>query len=236
MITIDSILERAKTYMPDEDLTPVKEAYAYAEKLYSGMHRLSGRPYLYHALMVTDVLATMRLDVFTLCAGLLHGIIKRSDNIKKAEAALREKFGDDVVNIVQGTTKITDVKFNSKLAYQAENIRKMLLAMSSDIRVLLVKLADRLHDMQSLQYVPREKQLEFARETMDLFAPLASRLGIDWLKRELEDLAFSYLNPEEYEDLSNKIRTSLVDRETYVDEIKALLNQKLTEHGLADFV
>ena len=235
MITIDSILERAKVYMPDEDLDPVKEAYTYAEKLYSGQHRISGRPYLYHALMVTDVLATMRLDVFTLCAGLLHGIIKRSDNIKKAEAALREKFGDDVVNIVQGTTKITDVKFNSKLAYQAENIRKMLLAMSSDIRVLLVKLADRLHDMQSLQYVPRKKQIEFAQETMDLFAPLASRLGIDWLKRELEDLSFSYLNPEEYEDLSNKIRTSLGDRETYVDEIKALLNQKLIEHGLSDF-
>lgn len=221
--------------MPEEDLVLLSKAHVFAEEFYSGKHRLSGRPYLYHALMVTDILATMRLDVPTLCAGLLHGVLKKAANLKDTEKTLREAFGDDITNIVKGTTKITDVQFNSHLAYQAENIRKMLLAMSSDIRVLLVKLADRFHDMQSLRYVPRDKQLEFAQETMELYAPLASRLGIDWLKRELEDLAFSYLHPEEYEDLAAKIHTSLADRETYVDEVKELLNRKLTEHGLKQF-
>ncbi len=235
MVTIEAILERARGYMPEEDLVLLTKAHAFAEEFYSGKHRLSGRPYLYHALMVTDILATMRLDVPTLCAGLLHGVLKKAENLKETEKTLRETFGDDVTNIVKGATKITDVQFNSRLAYQAENIRKLLLAMSSDIRVLLVKLADRLHDMQSLEYVAREKQLEFAQETMDLYAPLASRLGIDWLKRELEDLSFAHLHPEEYQDLAAKVHTSLADRETYVDEVKALLNQKLTEHGLKRF-
>lgn len=235
MVTIETIVERARGYMPEEDLDLLTKAHAFAEEFYSGKHRLSGRPYLYHALMVTDILATMRLDVPTLCAGLLHGVLKKADNLKETEKKLRETFGDDVTNIVKGATKITDVQFNSHLAYQAENIRKMLLAMSSDIRVLLVKLADRLHDMQSLQPVPREKQLEFAQETMELYAPLASRLGIDWLKRELEDLSFAHLHPEEYADLAAKVHTSLADRETYVDEVKALLNRKLSEHGLSQF-
>ena len=235
MVTIETIIERAKSYMPEEDLSLLIKAHVFAKEFYSGKHRLSGRSYLYHALMVTDILATMRLDIPTLCAGLLHGVLKQATDLKETEKNLRASFGDDVANIVKGATKITDVQFNSRLAYQAENIRKLLLAMSSDIRVLLVKLADRLHDMQSLQQVSRDKQLEFAQETMDLYAPLASRLGIDWLKRELEDLSFSYLHPKEYQTLAAKIHTSLADREHYVDEVKALLNQKLIEHGLKQF-
>ncbi len=235
MIKIESIIERARAYMPEEDLTLLQEAYTYANDVYSGKHRLSGRPYIYHAMMVADILAAMRLDVPTICAGLLHGVLKKSDNPKTTEEEVRKQFGDVATNLIKGATKIADVQFNSRLAYQAENIRKMLLAMSADIRVLLVKLADRLHDMQSLQYVPREKQTEFAQETMDLYAPLSSRLGIDWLKRELEDLSFSFLHPEEYEELSNKIRTSLSDRETYVEEVKTLLTDKLTAHGLQHF-
>lgn len=234
-VTIDSVLARAGATIPAEELRSLKEAYLFAEQSYSGKHRLSGRPYLYHALMVTAILATMRLDIATLCAGLLHGVLKRADDARAAEKILREKFGEDVTAIVKGTTKITDVQFNSRLAYQAENIRKMLLAMSADIRVLLVKLADRLHDMQSLGYLPRNNQIEFARETMDIYAPLASRLGIDWMKRELEDLAFSFLNPEKYQELAGKIRTSLADRESYVEDVKALLSTKLSEHGLRDF-
>jgi len=235
MVTIEEIIERARDYMPEEDLALLTKSYGFAEEFYSGKHRLSGLPYLSHALMVTDILATMRLDVPTLCAGLLHGVLKKAVDLKETEKNLRAAFGDDIVNIVKGATKITDVQFNSRLAYQAENIRKLLLAMSSDIRVLLVKLADRLHDMQSLQHVAREQQLEFAQDTMDLYAPLASRLGIDWLKRELEDLSFSYLHPEEYQNLAAKIRTSLADREAYVEEVKALLNLKLSEHGLKHF-
>ena len=235
MVTIEAIVERARGYMPEEDLALLSKAHAFAEEFYSGKHRLSGRPYLYHALMVTDILTSMRLDVPTLCAGLLHGVLKKATDLKATEKTLRTTFGDDVTNIVKGATKITDVQFNSRLAYQAENVRKLLLAMSSDIRVLLVKLADRLHDMQSLESVDRDKQLEFSQETMDLYAPLASRLGIDWLKRELEDLAFSHLHPEEYQDLAAKIHISLADREAYVDEVKALLGRKLTAHGLNHF-
>jgi len=221
--------------MPEEDLALLTKAHAFAEQFYSGKHRLSGLPYLYHTLVVTDILATMCLDVPTLCAGLLHGVLKKADNLKETEKTLRETFGDDITNIVKGATKITDVQFNSRLAYQAENIRKLLLAMSSDIRVLLVKLADRLHDMQSLQHVARDQQLEFAQETMDLYAPLAGRLGIDWIKRELEDFAFSYLNPEDYQYLAGKISASLTDREEYVERIKELLTRNLRASGLADF-
>lgn len=234
-VTIDSILARAGASIPADELRPLREAYLFAEQCYSGKHRLSGMPYLSHALMVTNILAFMRLDVATLCAGLLHGVLKRAEDTRAAEKLLREKFGNDVAAIVKGATKITGVQFNSRLAYQAENIRKMLLAMSADIRVLLVKLADRLHDMQSLQELPRENQIEFARETMDIYAPLASRLGIDWLKRELEDLSFARLNPDKYNELAGRIRTSLADREAYVEEVKALISSKLAEHGLRDF-
>lgn len=231
--TIDHILERAREYMPDEDLTPLTSAYEFAQQIYSGKHRLSGKPYIVHALAVTLILAVMRLDLHTLVAGLLHGALKESTDTTEKE--LREKFGDAVTDIVKGATKITNVQFNSKIAYQAENIRKMLLAMSTDIRVLLLKLADRLHDMQSLGYVSQEKQREFAQETLDLFAPLASRLGVDWMKRELEDLSFCYLHPAEFDELTTKIKSSMQDRQEYVDEVKQLISTKLKEFGLHDF-
>lgn len=234
MATIEEIIKRAKDYMPDVDTTPLQKAYTYAEKIYSGKHRLSGRPYIAHALAVSDILTSMRLDIHTLIAGLLHGVLKQPDTTS-SEAELRELFGKDVAGIVSGTTKITEVQFNSKIAYQAENIRKMLLAMSADIRVMLVNLADRFHDMQTLQALPREKQQEFAQETLDLYAPLASRLGIDWMKRELEDLAFSYIHPDEYTDLAQRIKTSVNDRQTYVDEVISILQKKLTAQGLKDF-
>lgn len=234
MTTIKEIIEQAAGYMPDVDLTPLQKAYDYAEKIYSGRHRLSGRPYIYHALAVTEILVSMRLDLPSLVAGLLHGVLKQ-EGTTATEEELKKLFGDDVAMIVRGTTKITNVQFNSKIAYHAENIRKMLLAMAKDVRVMLVKLADRLHDMQSLQYVPRDKQVEYSQETMDLYAPLASRLGIDWIKRELEDLSFSYLNPTEYNDLSQRITTSMNDRQAYVDEVLSLLKKELTKHGLKDF-
>jgi len=234
MATITDIVARAKEYMPDENLAPIARAHAFAGEVYAGHHRLSGSPYLQHAMAVAYLLASMRLDVPTICAGLLHGVLKQAEP-RVSEAKLREEFGDDIASIVSGATKITSVQFNSQVAYQAENIRKMLLAMSTDIRVLLVKLADRLHDMQSLRHVSPAKQVEFAQETMELYAPLASRLGIDWIKRELEDLSFSYLHPTEFARLSQNIQTALPDREAYVEEIKALLSHHLIENGIAHF-
>jgi len=233
MSKLNTVIEAVREYLPDEDLTALQEAYDFAVQIYTGRHRLSGLPYLDHALAVTGILARLKLDLNTVVAGLLHGALKEPAFI--AEKELQKKFGDDVTRIVKGVTKITSVHFDSRLAYQAENIRRMLLAMSDDIRVLILKLADRLHDMQSLQYVPPEKQQEFARETMDLYAPLASRLGIDWVKRELEDLSFSFINPEEYQDLVSRIKTSLADREKYVEEVKKLLSSKLREQNITEF-
>ena len=162
----------------------------------------------------------MKLDLDTIVAGLLHGTLK--ENVATLEE-LEELFGNDVASIVNGSTRITNVHYNSQLAHQAENIRKLFLAMSADIRVLLVKLADRLQDMVTLGTADRDRQLRVARETMDLYAPLASRLGIDWMKRELEDLSFQYLFPVEYKDITGRLESTLDQRQNYVEEVISIL-------------
>ncbi|MCK5544749.1 MAG: bifunctional (p)ppGpp synthetase/guanosine-3',5'-bis(diphosphate) 3'-pyrophosphohydrolase, partial [Desulfobulbaceae bacterium] len=231
MQTITDLIEHAGKHITDVDLAPLQKAYDYAAKIYADKTLYyTRRPYISHPLAVSYILTNMQLDLPTLMAGLLHGVLKEPTT--SSEQELQELFGKDVATIVCGTSRITNVKFNSAIAYQAENIRKMLLAMSSDIRVLLVKLADRLHDMQSLKHVPTILQKEIARETLDLYAPLASRLGIDWMKRELEDLAFAYLHPEEYADLTTRIKTTMRDRTLYVEEVKKLLYKHLAKYSL----
>jgi guanosine-3',5'-bis(diphosphate) 3'-pyrophosphohydrolase len=215
----------AANYLHDVDLTPIDEAWDIAVEVHRGGKHFSGEPYLIHALEVASTLASMHLDLDTILAGLLHGSLKNGVPFEKLE----EKFGRDVAYIVSGTTKITNVHYNNSLTSQAENVRRMLLAMAKDIRVLLVRLIDRLQDMLLLDLVDRQKQLEVARETMDLYAPLASRLGIDWLKRQLEDFAFKFLYPAEYEDLNTKLESSLTERQSYVDEMIAVLYDKLQQ-------
>ncbi len=232
-ITIEDLLNRAKGYLPAQQIPVIEEAYAFAAKAHEGHVRPNGDPYITHVLSVAQILAAMRLDVDTIVSGLFHGILKEPDT-GVTEELISKKFGKDVAHIVSGATIISEVQYNSKIDYQAENIRKMLLAMATDIRVLLVKLADRLNDMQILDFPP-EQQEEFAQETLDLYAPLASRLGIDWMKRELEDRAFSVLHPDEYNELESRIDSSLGDREKYVADIKNLLSEKLAEHGISDF-
>ena len=234
MPTINDIVNRAEGYLSGEDLTPLRKAHEYAAKVHANKKRLSGEPYLAHLLSVTYTLAAMRLDLHSLMAGLLHGALKEAESPAAVEQEICKLFGKDVASIVSGTTKIANVHFNNRVAYQAENIRKMFLAMSTDIRVLLIKLADRFDDMKTLNAISRDRQIEVAQETLDLYAPLASRLGIDWLKRELEDLTFEYLHPVEYEDLSSKIATSLEERQQYVDEVKKILYDKLHEFGVTD--
>jgi GTP pyrophosphokinase len=229
----EELIEKAAVYLPEGDLAVLREACAFAGRIYTGRHRLSGMPYLAHAQAVAEILAKLKLDLPTVTAGLLHGALKEPASVPEEELA--KKFGAEVTTIVKGVTKITSVHFDSRLAFQAENIRRMFLAMSEDVRVLILKLADRLHDMQSLQPVSPEKQQEFARETMDLYAPLASRLGIDWVKRELEDLSFRYLYPDAYLDLAGRISTSLGDRERYVEEVKEILSAKLREQNISVF-
>ncbi|MEE4241261.1 MAG: bifunctional (p)ppGpp synthetase/guanosine-3',5'-bis(diphosphate) 3'-pyrophosphohydrolase [Desulfopila sp.] len=218
----------AGNHLQGVDLAPIDRAWEIVAEVYQDQKHFSGEPYLLHALEVASILASMKLDLDTILSGLLHGVLKRG----VSKETLRQEFGDSVALIVDGSTKIADMQYNSKLAHQAENVRKMLLAIATDIRVLLVKLADRLQDMCVLDSVEKQMQRNIARETMDLHAPLASRLGIDWMKRELEDLAFKFLYPDEYIDLSRKLESSLEERQRYVDEVITILREKLHESGI----
>ena len=217
-----------RSYLHEIDLSPIDKAWELAVSVHTGKKHYSGTSYLDHALHVASTLASMHLDLDTIVAGLLHGVLKEGVEL----STLRKEFGESVAVIVDGSTRITNVHYNSKLTHQAENVRKMLLAIASDVRVLLVKLADRLQDMCLLETVEPERQLEIARETKDLYAPLASRLGIDWMKRELEDLSFQYLYPDEYLDLVSNLESSLAERQEYVDEVISIFYGKLAESNV----
>ncbi len=231
MTSFSDIQELAGSYLNGADLEPLEKAYRFAEKVHGDqVHQTSGEPYISHLLSVTEILLTMKLDLQTVISGLLHGVLKHDPSLSIKE--LEKEYGRDVATIVRGATRITSVQYNSKLTYQAENIRKLLLAMASDIRVLLVKLADRLHDMRAFILDDKVQQQELAQETLELYAPLASRLGIDWMKRELEDLSFKFLYPDEYIDITSRIESSTADRENYVKEVIEILQQKLAEVNL----
>jgi guanosine-3',5'-bis(diphosphate) 3'-pyrophosphohydrolase len=217
-------------YLPDADLTLIDQAWDVISRVHEGKRHYSGEVYAIHLLEVASTLASMQLDLDTVLAGLLHGVMKEDGGVSFEELA--KQFGEDVAGIVDGTTRINKVAYNSKLASKAENLRKMLLAIASDIRVLLVRLVDRLLDMFLLDMADREQQLEIARETMDVYAPLASRLGIDWLKRELEDHSFKFLYPEEHYELSHKLEDSLDERQMYVDEVINILHEKLSDSNI----
>ncbi len=223
MVNPEGLKILARSYLHGVDLSPIDKAWELALSVHSDKKHFSGTPYLEHTLHVASTLASMHLDLDTVVAGLLHGVLKEGIGLKE----LREKFGESVAYIVDGSTRINNVQYNSKLDHQAENVRKMLLAIASDIRVLLVKLADRLQDMCLLDTVESEKQQEIARETKDLYAPLASRLGIDWMKRELEDLSFQYLNPDDYASLVGQLESSLEERQNYVEEVISIFHEKL---------
>ncbi len=218
----------ASNYLHGVDLSPIDDAWEMIVQVHHGQRHFSGELYIIHLLEVASTLASMHLDLDTILAGLLHGVLREGVPLEE----LVKKFGKDVANIVEGSTKITKVTYNSKLASQADNLRKMLLAIATDIRVLLVKLVDRLLDMFLLDMVDREQQLDIARETMDVYAPLASRLGIDWLKRELEDHSFKFLHPEDHYELSHTLESSLDERQRYVDEVINILHEKLAESSI----
>jgi GTP diphosphokinase / guanosine-3',5'-bis(diphosphate) 3'-diphosphatase len=217
-----------KNYLHESDLSIIDRAWSFVLEVHDGKRHFSGEPFIMHCLEVASTLASMHLDLDTILSGLLHGVLKEGVTVDE----LREKFGDGVASIVDGSTRIANVHYNNKLTHQAENIRKMLLAIAADIRVLLVKLVDRLQDMCLLDLVVRDVQREIAKETMDLYAPLASRLGIDWLKRELEDLSFKFLHPEEFLELSTKLESSLEERQRYVEEVISILQQKLIQSNI----
>ncbi len=229
MSDVYGLLAITLSYLQGVDLKPLKKAYEFVRERHGNATHISGEPYLQHLLEVAITLASMKLDRDTIVAGLLHGTLK--EGVATFEE-LEKRFGHDVANIVDGTTRITNVHYDSRLAHQAENIRKLFLAMGADIRVLLVKLADRLQDMITLESADEERRRQVARETMDLYAPLASRLGIDWMKRELEDLSFKYLFPVEYANLTARLESSLAERQAYVDEVISILYDKLKKNNI----
>jgi len=229
MIRLNDILSKVSAYNSAADLDLIKKAYVYCAKVHQGQTRLSGEPYLVHPMEVSAILADLRLDVPTVVTGLLHDTVE--DTLATLEE-LAEMFGDEIANLVNGVTKIGKIHFKTKEESQAENFRKMLLAMSDDIRVILIKLADRLHNMRTLEYQPEIKQRLIARETIDIYAPIANRLGIQWVKSELEDLSFRYLDSQVYEDLAAKVSAKQKEREAYMAEVKKVIADKLEEHGI----
>jgi guanosine-3',5'-bis(diphosphate) 3'-pyrophosphohydrolase len=223
-MTIDELCELYALYGKKEDIDFIRRAYNYALEAHEGQLRKSGEPYITHPLAVAGVLAELQLDATTLSAALLHDVV---EDTRVTDEELVRQFGAEVAALVDGVTKLKRIKFDSTEEQQAENLRKMFMAMAKDIRVLLIKLADRLHNMRTLRYQPREKQMRTARETLEIFAPLAHRLGIYTVKWELEDTALRYLNPQQYYRIVNLMAQKRKERESYVNDVMDLLRDKL---------
>ena len=223
---IEGILDKIHEYNPQADDDPVMRAYVFAAKAHKGQERISGEPYLSHPLEVAGILTDLRMDTATVAAGLLHDVV---EDTHATEEEIQQHFGAEVAALVDGVTKLSRIPFSTREEAQAENIRKMVLAMSKDIRVILVKLADRLHNMRTLEPLPEAKRQLIARETLDIYAPLAHRLGIYWIKAELEDLSLRYLDSEAYQDLATRIARKRQEREGDINEAIGVLERKLAE-------
>ena len=233
MIRLNDIIDKIHAYNPDTDVDLIEKAYVFSAKIHQGQVRLSGEPYLIHPLEVAGILADLKLDVATIATGLLH------DAVEDTYATLEEigkLFGKDISPLVDGVTKISKITFGTHEEQQAENFRKMLIAMAKDIRVILIKLADRLHNMRTLEYHSPKKQKEIAKETLDIYAPLANRLGIGWVRAELEDLSLQFLEPEVYYDLMSKVVKRKKEGNAYIHEVKTIISNRLAEYNLKDHV
>ncbi len=229
MIRISDILERVAEANSDADLDIIDRAYVYSARVHAGQLRLSGEPYLLHPLEVAFVLAQMNLDPVSVAAGLLHDVV---EDTHATPDEIEAMFGSEVRHIVDGVTKMSKVTVSDSRTRQAESIRKMLLAMADDLRVILIKLADRLHNMRTLQYHKPPKRLEIATETLDIYAPIAARLGIYWMKHELEDIAFQHTEPEAYDTIKQLVARSRVEREEYVQKVMDIIRERTTDAGL----
>jgi len=229
MIRLNDIIDWVLSYHPEAEISIIEKAYVFCAKAHAGQVRLSGEPYLMHPLEVAGILAQMRLDIYSVASGLLHDTL---EDTRTNVDELRRLFGDEVSQIVDGVTKIGKFEFSSTEERQAENMRKMIMAMANDIRVILVKLADRLHNMRTLSFQIPDKRRVIAQETQDIYAPLAGRLGIDWIRTELEDLSFSHIQPETYEEILRGLAKNEKERERYIREVIGILQGKLKEFGL----
>ncbi len=223
------LLRKIRKYRPSDDLTLVKKAYDFSLRNHLGQTRASGEPYLVHPLEVATVLAEMRLDTTAIAAGLLHDAV---EDTSVTVDDIRAEFGEQVAHIVEGVTKISKIDFASREEAQAESVRKMVLAMVDDIRVVLIKLADRLHNMRTLQHLPPDRQLMIARETQEIYAPIAHRLGMGKIRGELEDLAFQYVDPIAYNQVKDAIESRRKEGEAFLANIQGVIEQKLKENNL----
>jgi GTP pyrophosphokinase len=228
-MTITELVDRVRGYHPTAQLDAIQKAYEFSAAVHKGQRRLSGEPYLTHPLQVAGIIADMRLDVPSVATGLLHDTVE--DTLATLEQ-IEATFGGEIARLVDGVTKIGQISFTTREEKQAENFRKMLLAMARDIRVILIKLADRTHNMRTLGHLPPERQTEIAQETLDIYAPLAHRLGVYWIKSDLEDNALRFLHPEVYYQLKRNVAKKRADRERYIREVQSVLSRRLAEAGL----
>src|SRR5690554_4585169 len=232
IVTFQGLLEKienARMFRSDQGADQIRKVYDFAKRAHAGQRRDSGDDYITHPLEVANILVDMGLDLTSIIAALLHDVV---EDTKVNLVEIRERFGEEVATLVDGLTKLSKISFQSRQEHQVENLRKMFLAMAQDIRVILIKLADRMHNMRTLRHLPVERQKKIARETLEIYAPLTHRLGMYKLKWELEDLAFRFLEPEKYYELVRKVDMKRPEREAYIEEVKKALGEELLAHQL----
>ncbi len=229
MMRVTDILDKTQSYLSSEEQEIIEKAYIFSASVHLGQVRLSGEPYLTHPMEVAGILADMKLDASTIATGILHDTV---EDTLATLTQINDAFGKEIAFLVEGLTKISRITYGSTVEHQAENFRKMILAMSSDIRILLIRLADRVHNMRTLEFQTSERQKFIAGETLELYAPLANRLGINWMKVELEDLAFRYINTDAYHDIIGRLAKKEEEREHYTKEVKNVIQREIDKFGL----
>ena len=229
MVTIEDVKKLLIAYNPSADIKLLEEAYLFANDAHREQKRLSGEAYITHPIEIAYILTELRMDIQTIIAGLLHDVVEDTDY---SYSDIKTKFGDEIAELVDGVTKITKLEYANKEDQQAESFRKMFIAMANDIRVIIIKLADRLHNMRTLSAMPKNKQIEKAHETLDVYAPIAHRLGIFRIKWEFEDLALRYLEPEKYYDLVERVAQKRQERESFIQDVIEILSSKLSDEGI----
>src|SRR6202162_5514439 len=223
------LMKKLRENRPNDDLNLVKKAYEFSQKHHAGQSRASGEPYLVHPLEVANVLADMKMDSISVAAGLLHDSV---EDTSVTVVDIRKEFGEQVAHIVEGVTKISQIDFHSREEQQAENLRKMMLAMVDDIRVVLIKLADRLHNMRTLEHLTPERQQKIAKETLEIYGPIAHRLGMGKIRGELEDLGVRFLDPLGYEQMEKSVNARRKQGEAFLAKMQQTISDKLKEAGI----
>ena len=226
---LDSLLSKIKEYNPNCNVKKITKAYYFAKNAHEGQFRNSGEPYFVHPVAVATILAELYMDDATIIAGLMHDVLEDTDVTFEQMA---QEFDEEIAKLVDGVTKLKKIKYQSKQESQANNLRKMVLAMNSDIRVIIIKIADRLHNMRTLEYMKKAKQLEKAKETIEIYAPLAYRLGMSSVKWELEDLSLRYLEPDIYYDLAEKVKKKRSEREKIIQDIISEIDLSLKKNNI----